>query len=218
MPPFLRGKGARVLTICLLAQAGLVYGLARKERVPETRPLSEFPHEIGSWKILQEGVVEKEVMDVLKADDTLMRTYSASGERLPATLFIALFKSQRTGKAPHSPKNCLPGSGWVPTVSGTVNIPLSGAVPADVNRYVVEKQGSKILVLYWYQSHNRIVASEYLAKIYLVADSIRYNRSDTAIVRVSVPLPENYDIDKATATAVAFAQSLMDPLQTRLPA
>jgi len=44
------------------------------------------------------------------------------------------------------------------------------------------------LVLYWYQTHGRIIASEYSAKPYMVLDSIRMNRTDAALVRVITPL------------------------------
>jgi EpsI family protein len=85
-----------------------------------------------------------------------------------------------------------------------------------VNRYIVNKGEAKNLVLYWYQSHNRVVASEYLAKIYLVLDSIRYHRSDTSIVRVLVPLPNGGE-DAAQAAAVSFIQSSFDAIDAPLP-
>ena len=44
------------------------------------------------------------------------------------------------------------------------------------------------MVLYWYQSHGRVVASEYWGRIYTVTDAIRYNRTDAALVRVIVPI------------------------------
>jgi EpsI family protein len=53
-----------------------------------------------------------------------------------------------------------------------------------VNRYVVEKGGEKVLVLYWYQTSTRVVAKELAARFYLAADSVRLNRSDTALVRI----------------------------------
>ena len=53
-----------------------------------------------------------------------------------------------------------------------------------VNRYVVEHGEDKSVTLYWYHSHNRVIASEFSAKFWAVADSIRYHRSDTALVRV----------------------------------
>ena len=44
------------------------------------------------------------------------------------------------------------------------------------------------MVLYWYQGAHRAVASEYLSKVYLMWDSLRYHRSDEALVRVIVPV------------------------------
>ena len=43
-------------------------------------------------------------------------------------------------------------------------------------------------MLYWYQSHGRIVASEYWGKFYLVYDALRLNRTDAALVRITVPV------------------------------
>src|SRR5688500_5094844 len=111
---FLRSTAAKVLTGVLLLQAALVYGFNRREVVPENRPLTQVPGQMRSWTLQQEGVVEKEIQDVLKADELLTRTYVSMEQRMGAHLFVAYFRSQRTGQTPHSPKNCMPGSGWVP--------------------------------------------------------------------------------------------------------
>ena len=58
------------------------------------------------------------------------------------------------------------------------------------NRYVISKSGERALVLYWFLAHDRAVASEYWAKYYLVADSIRMNRSDGSLVRMITPMYE----------------------------
>jgi EpsI family protein len=87
----------------------------------------------------------------------------------------------------------------------------------EVNRYVVEKEdGSKSLVLYWYQSRERVVASEYTAKVYVVADAIRYNRTDTSLVRVVVPVTGD-DTNGATKAGTDFVQAFFNPLKTFLP-
>jgi len=62
-----------------------------------------------------------------------------------------------------------------------------------------------------------VIASEYSAKIYTVADSIRYNRSDTALVRVVVNVADG-DTDRATRTAESFVRAFFDPLKQYLPA
>lgn len=215
---FLKSTPARILTIILLLQAALLYGFRRTEEIPENRPLSEVARQFGPWALEQEGVVEQEVQDVLKADELLTRSYVNLDQQMGAHLFVAYFRSQRTGQVPHSPKNCLPGSGWVPSVSDIINIDVPGRQePIEVNRYVVSKGDAKSVVLYWYQSRDRVVASEYRAKLYVMADAIRYNRTDTALVRVVVPITEN-DVDRSEKAAVNFIQALFTPLRQHFPA
>ena len=215
---FLRTTGAKVLTAVLLLQAVLVYGFNRHEQIPQNRPLSQVPSQMGSWNLQQEGVVEKEVQDVLRADELLTRTYVSMDQRIGAHLFVAYFRSQRTGQAPHSPKNCLPGSGWVPTLNDVVYVNIPGRPDAiEVNRYVVGKGDQKSLVLYWYQSRDRVIASEYKAKFYVVADALRYNRTDTALVRVTLPLVDN-NIERSQKAAIDFIQSFYSPLRQHFPA
>ena len=214
---FLRSGHALALSLALLAQAALFYGYSRGESVPAARPLKEGPAQFGDWKLAQEGVIEQETLDVLRADDVVTRTFAESGTGQYANLFVAYFRTQRTGQAPHSPKNCLPGSGWAPSTSDLLSIPVSGQeAPLQVNRYIVQRGEDKSVVLYWYQTPKRVIPSEFEAKYYLVLDSIRYHRSDTALVRV-VTSVVNGDEDAATKTAIRFVQSFFTPLRQYLP-
>lgn len=206
---------AALLVLMLGAQAAAYHGASRPEIIPLVKPLGEFPHQVGAWVLRQEGVVEPEVQAVLKADDTLTREYSRADRSGLLNFFVAYFRSQRTGKAPHSPKNCLPGAGWVPTQSDIIPVDV-GSGQIHVNRYVVARGEYKSLVLYWYQSHNRVTASEYLAKVHLVLDSMRYNRSDVAMARVVVPIVGN-DVDTALQAATDFIRASYPELTTYLP-
>lgn len=214
---FLGSRYARVATLLVIAQALGLYGVSRREKVPLARPLSEFPTELGGWKMVDEGVMDKETQDVLRADDLMSRTYYEAATKRVANLFVAYFQSQRTGQAPHSPKNCLPGSGWVPSESEILSMKVPGvAEPIQVNRYVVAKGEEQSVVLYWYQTRNRVIASEYRAKIYMVADAIRYNRTDTALVRVVVPVVGN-QVVVASKTAQDFVTAFFARLRQHLP-
>ena len=206
-----------VLSLVLLSQAFLLFAFSRSEKVSPMRSLSGFPSELGGWSMASEGVIEQEVQDVLRADDTISRIYRQEETGRLASLFVAYFKTQRTGQAPHSPKNCLPGSGWTPSSSDVVAVPVQGmADPILVNRYSVARGDEKSIVLYWYQTPTRVIASEYAAKFYLVVDSVRYHRSDTALVRVVVPVV-NDDEEGATKTATEFVQAFFVPLRQFLP-
>ena len=57
-----------------------------------------------------------------------------------------------------------------------------------MNRYIVSHGQDRSLVMYWYQSRERVVADEFKAKFWVMADSLRFNRTDTALVRVVVPI------------------------------
>jgi EpsI family protein len=194
MTSLIGNKFVRVLTLVLIAQAILFYTASRGESAINSAPLSAFPTRIGPWSLLSQGIIEQEELDVLKADDTLTRVYR-SPEGV-ASLFIAYFKTQRTGQSPHSPKNCLPGSGWQPSSSGTEDVAMIGGETIHINRYLVSKGETQSLVLYWYQSHGHVIADEFKAKFYLIEDSIREHRSDTSLVRVVVPFPQNGNEDQ----------------------
>src|SRR6185312_14607564 len=176
MAGLLNSKSVTILSLVLLAQASVFYGFSRSEKIPARRPLSEFSLANTDWKMLEDVQMDQESLEVLKADDILSRLYQNKDTGRVATLFVAFFETQRTGKAPHSPKNCLPGSGWVPSRSTVRTIPIPGAQPISVNDYVIARGQNQSIVLYWYQSRDRVIASEYSAKIFTVTDAIRYNR------------------------------------------
>jgi EpsI family protein len=182
------------------------------------RPLTEFPTAVSGWQMIEDVKIEPEVLDILKADDTLNRVYMNSSRSTEAAfLFMAFFKSQRYGQTPHSPKNCLPGSGWEPMESFPITIDIPGRDSIRTNRYLVARGDQKSVVLYWYQSHSRIIASEYSAKFWLVADSIRYHRSDSSLVKVVVPV-RNGDISAADRIAIEFVQATFAEISKQLPA
>ena len=215
---FLTNRYARVLTLLLLLQGGVFYAtVTRKEHVPVVGPLSAFPTVMGNWQMHQDVPIEPEVLEVLKADDTLNRVYENTAHTEVAFLFVGFFKTQRYGQAPHSPKNCLPGSGWEPVDTSNLQIQVAGRPePIVANHYLVARGDEKSVVLYWYQSHNRVIAGEFSAKFWLIVDSIRYHRSDSSLVRIVVPV-RNGDGAQATRTAVEFAQAIYPALSVQLP-
>jgi EpsI family protein len=225
---FLTNKYARALSAALLLQIFAFYAVAmRPEVVPLVGPLANFPSFLGHWSSVRDFPVDPETQDVLKADDVLSRQYvdttrasSCTTENSSACLilFVAFFKTQRYGQAPHSPKNCLPGAGWEQVSAERPAITVPGeSQPIVINNFVTEHGEDKSVSLYWYQSHQRIIASEFGAKFYSIVDSIRYHRSDTAIVRVIIPVAGG-NIDAAVQTGYAFVRAMFPSLLRQLPA
>jgi EpsI family protein len=205
-----------VLSALLIAQAAAYYGVSRPEPVPLSKPLDQFPADMGAWRMVHELVMDAGTKDVLRADDYLSRDYARSPGEV-VNLFVAYFESQRSGQTPHSPKNCLPGSGWVWTDSDTIRVTVAGrAAPLEINRYIVSRGENKAVVLYWYQSRDRVVASEYKAAAFVAWDALHYNRTDTALVRVVTPMNDGRS-DTATESGIDFIQSSFATLRTFIP-
>jgi EpsI family protein len=223
---FLANKYARILTAALVLQIFAFYAIAmRPELVPAVGPLSRFPIRFEKWTAIRDFPIDPETQQVLKADDVLSRQYldtlranncNARPESC-LNLFIAFFKTQRYGQAPHSPKNCLPGAGWEQVSAERPSIAVPGeSHPIVINNFVTEHGEDRSVSLYWYQSHQRVIASEFGAKFWSIVDSIRYHRSDTAIIRVTVPVAGS-DIDSAVQTGYAFVRAIFPSLLRQLP-
>jgi EpsI family protein len=195
----------------------LLQARSRKEVVPAHLPLSAFPAQLANWDST-EIVQDKETLEVLGRGDFLERVYQDPVGTLPyVDLFLAYFPSQRTGEAPHSPQNCLPGSGWNPVENVRVMLSLPGHAPFPANRYVISKADDRRLVLYWFWAHDRGVASEYWAKFYLVKDAIQMNRSDGALVRLVTPMYAGETPDAAQRRILPFTAAVVSLLNDYIP-
>ena len=184
----------RLVLLCgvlLLGIAG-VRAAAPTEHLPPRETLVNLPSRLGSWTPAGDITIDDESLKVLHADDYVSRTYvsrqsSVASHQSAVDLFIAYYASQRQGGTMHSPLNCLPATGWQPLTSDDITIDAAPS-PIAARRVVIQKGLDRQLVIYWYQSHGRTVASEYASKAFLVLDSIRLHRSDAAIVRVVSPV------------------------------
>lgn len=188
--------------------------LSHGEAVPIEQPLSTLPLSLGTWQG-RDVPLEPKQIKAAGVDDYLSRIYVGPGQAA-VLLYVGYYRSQRTGQWVHSPKNCLPGAGWEPVVSGRVNVPVSDLSSVPVNQYIIENGLQREYVLYWYQAHGRVIASEYWGKIYLVLDALRLNRTDTSLVRITLPITGAHDAANERAT-LAFAQDLIARLRTVLP-
>jgi EpsI family protein len=206
--------------VLLVAAAGIVRA-DRAEQPTNRASFAAFPMQIGDWQGIRQRPFDDKVLGILGLTDYLTGDYSTR-DRSEISLYVGYWSSQRQGETIHSPQNCLPGSGWEIATQATLWIPDSrhpGGPAVPVNRYIIEKGAERQLVLYWFQSHGRVVASEYWSKFYLVTDAVRMNRSDGAVVRVIAPVPggvANAE-DGVQRVAVRFVHDLLPVLSRFLP-
>jgi EpsI family protein len=194
------------------------------DRVPPSRPLSELPLVIGT-RAGTDIPMDQETLDVLGKGDFLTRAYSMPpgtrtndpGSFAPVVLYIAYFPTQRTGQSIHSPQNCLPGAGWIFQSSGTTVFTDATGKRYRVGDYLIVKGSESQEALYWYQLHGQSIASDYKAKLYTLADSIRYGRTDEALVRITTPVGPAESRLEARKRAIDFAEQITPMLPTYIP-
>lgn len=212
-----------VIGLCLLSASVAAHRASTPEAVPPRASLSTFPTQVGEWHAVAAPRFENSIVQVLGVDDYLNRVYAtASGATLG--LYVGYYASQRQGDTIHSPLNCLPGGGWEPMKKERVPLTIAGAGGSPrsiiVNRILVQKGLNRAVVIYWYQSHGRALASEYWGKAYMVADAITMNRTDGALVRVIAPVsgPGSAAAAAADREAEALARDVAPLLGRYVPA
>lgn len=163
-----------IVVLILLIGSFANYYISTPDISISRKNLRDFPKELGEWTAINEQRIDDRTMKILQVDDYIMRNYrNSEGEIIG--LYIGYFKSQREGKGIHSPRQCLPGSGWTPVNVEIYRMLLPGHNPATVavNKFIMGKGLERQLYLFWYNGRGRIYASEYWNKLYLIWDAFK---------------------------------------------
>jgi EpsI family protein len=226
-------KSPRYWTVVLLlvATALLLRTRGDVDRVPVSDPLNQMPRDIGIWTS-RDMPIDDDVLTILGKGDFLNRVYTTSrvmaqpapdaphsvpNASQPIGLFIGYFPTQRTGQSIHSPQHCLPGAGWTFESQSYVNLQDANGKNYKVGEYVINNGESKQFVIYWYQAHGRSIANEYVAKAYMIADAIRSNRTDGALVRVITAISPSETVNDARQRAIKFTSLMATNLSRFIP-
>jgi exosortase D (VPLPA-CTERM-specific) len=201
---------ASLFLICLTTVTGFLIS-NRSEIIPERNRFVSFPTTIGEWRG-HSSQLETWAESALAVDDYVLSDYSNVDGKV-VNLYVAYYASQRTGESPHSPLVCIPGTGW----SITRLDRLDGETTHPLNRAIIERNGSKQLVYYWYEERGKSIASEYWSKWYLLSDAITKNRSDGALVRLITTIGPGETERDADNRLRAFTQDLRPQLRDYLP-
>jgi EpsI family protein len=196
------------LTATFLLLAGTLAAsklMAHRKSEMLAQPLATISRYMAGFTGTDNPALDEYTMHALNPTSYLSRTYFK--DSLKADLFIAFYSQQRAGESMHSPKHCLPGAGWEIWNYDTVEVPAAGQT-YTVNKYSISRESERRLVLYWYQSRDRIIASEYLGKLLLARDTLLQNATAASIVRLILP-----DQPGASEIARTFAGELIPSVQ-----
>ena len=180
----------------------------------------DFPRQVADWRGAPQDL-EPGIADTLKATDYYLGNFYRSSNTPPVNVFVAYYDSLSKGAAIHSPRVCLPGSGWEFVSFEERNFAeLGSGIQGTYNRVLIQNGTQKMLMYYWYQMEERRVANEFNMKYYLLVDSFSRGRKDGALVRFATPIADDAGgagEREADSRLRAFAQASLPKLRAYLP-
>ncbi|WP_170834539.1 exosortase C-terminal domain/associated protein EpsI [Magnetospirillum fulvum] len=213
----------RALIAILLILSGTYYVkiwlFEQRYSVETSYDVSFFPLSIESWRGIQRALSPEE-LNALKPSNYFMADYSygSNGENSIINYYVAYYSNTQQYNVPHSPLVCLPGSGWgVDSMESYSFTPKDAMFRFTVNRIIIEKNNTTLLVYYWWKVGGRDVASTAGVKGRLLLDSIKSGRSDVALVRVFINVPNIQAVSDQDAVLERFISDIIQPLNKLIP-
>ncbi|MEO0850936.1 MAG: exosortase C-terminal domain/associated protein EpsI, partial [Pseudomonadota bacterium] len=187
---------------------------------PERQVFAAFPGEFRGWRA-EIQPIDSEVAEVLGADDSLVvNMTSPEGELY--NVYMAYLTARRDGRSWHSPRQCIPGGGWQVTDFSVVAadeaaIPADERLPFAYNRMVIEYNGTKRVIYYWYDQRGQQFANEYIMKMSVIWDTLTRQRADGALVRLMAPVAKGNDVAATDKQLRAMARKIRTVLPKYIP-
>lgn len=207
-------KPWRFYLLYLILGLAALYVYTRSEAaVPTNKPLDLFPQRAGNWTMVGQVRFDERTLEVLKPTDYLSRSYQDSdGNRV--SLYLGYHNGGPDSGPIHSPKQCLPGSGWNRLHDTVHTINVAGKQVPYVGA-VYQKDTQKQLFLYWFQVREQILTNEYALKLAMVKNSMLANRRDSAFIRLSLLVSGTED--EAIEVGERFISAFYPAIEASLP-
>ncbi|MDD2558675.1 MAG: EpsI family protein [Desulfuromonas sp.] len=123
----------------------------------------------------------------LRPTDYLYRVYK-NKENQQIAFYLGYHGGGPDSGPIHSPKHCLPGSGWRPLQQQVRQMHI-GSDEIQCVEAVYQNGDNREVFIYWYQVRGETLTSEYMLKLSEIVNSILYRRRDSAFVRISTTSP-----------------------------
>ncbi|MGQ9488935.1 MAG: exosortase C-terminal domain/associated protein EpsI [Armatimonadota bacterium] len=204
-----------VIAMFLVAWGMVVYARQAETRVI-TFPIDtkQVPASIAGFHLVEEQDLDDLSKQILTPDAYIARNY-ASEAGSPVNVLVIYGHQKNTF---HSPGYCLPGGGWAIQKKTIERIPVAAPdgrqYEAEMNRFLLQKNEQKQVVLYCFVEGGRVTPSIFRHNWYLLQDRLLHRPAMGALLRIIVPVADNEG--GAAEIARAFARELLPIVQRQL--
>lgn len=207
--------GFRLIIILLVVAGALTYTLRYLKVEPDRMAdFKAIPMSLDEWDS-EEIFFSEETYQILKASLSTMRVYR-SESRLNPVLFIGYFEDQKYGSQIHSPRHCLPGSGWGILSQRTEEIEINGQKQA-LNRVIIGAREDRQLMYYWFETRTGKITSEFMLKLNLFFNALFMRPTDAAFIRLTVDLPRGTFEKQGEEILHSYLIDFYDSIEKSLP-
>jgi len=204
-------RSESALLIAVLVGVGVLSWSLLLRPVPDSDPtrFAALPGTLNGWESI-ELEIDESVSEMLAADQNVQRAY-VHPHRYVVFVYVGYYGTRRGGTPEHTPDVCYPAQGW--TIVEATDRSIGGRDGFDVREFVVEKDGERRLVHYWYRTSHRtgITSIARLRLAHFWGRLVR-NRGDGALVRLSTPI-EGDDVAGARSRLQGLDVALEEALE-----
>jgi EpsI family protein len=175
-------KKTFVIFLCLIAGTFAATQLVSRYRAPVgiQADLEKLPLSKGEWVGRLEALPQP-IVDLLNPDELFAASFHDPDGHW-VQVFVDYYSPENTVGSIHSPRNCLPGSGWM----------ISGATPREIEfagrrisavRFNLSLGKSRQVMDFWYITRMGETGDDYRLKFNTMIGSLILRPTDKAFVR-----------------------------------
>jgi EpsI family protein len=184
------------------------YGVSRLLQIATEPPeaelpgwtFNEMPLQLGKWRG-ENTKLDPEIAAATGAATIVDRAYRDE-QRIAVSLHTAVFEDPAIG-INHSPLNCYRRNGWNKTDDTRENVEISQGSTLPVAMTAWEKEGEKVMVVYWYQLGEQVLYDRF--ELGSIRWKMRGQPKWPALIKVMIQIPVT-DPDDSKALVLGFAE------------
>ncbi|MBI4846013.1 MAG: EpsI family protein [Candidatus Omnitrophica bacterium] len=176
-----------IIFILLLALVFTVFLQTKFKEASKMKASMDLPSEINGYKA-QDIKLDDKVYAILETDQVIMRRYEK--QDAAPIIFYFVFSPNRA-RASDPPEVCLIGEGNMiqeKTTTGLIIASEGKDFKLRVNKLIVEKDGRKELVLYWYYAGSEVTHDYFRHQAKLLFKNLLFQSPGCGMVRLYIPI------------------------------